>query len=155
MPVAVALAPADVHAHEHGRPVVALGAAGSRIDLEDSPEIVAFLAEHIAQLQVLDLTGQSLELGIGILLGRLVLAGEFYQDFQVLVHFPDFVVGVSPEFHSGHFLKICLGLLRVVPESGPGTVLLHFSYLLLLRSDVKDTSPAYRYADASLSPVLW
>ena len=107
------------------------------------------------QFQVLDLPGEGFELGVGVLLGGLVLPGKFQENLQVLVHFPEFIVGVGPEFHARHFLKKCLGLLRVVPESGPGTVLLHLSYLLLLRSDVKDTSPAYRYADASLSPVLW
>ena len=54
---------------EHGRPVVALGTAGSRIDLEDGSEIVPLLAEHIAQLQVLDLPGEGFELGVGVLLG--------------------------------------------------------------------------------------
>ena len=122
---------------------------------QDSPETVSFLSEHIAQLQVLDLADKGLELSIRIFLSRLVFFGELQQDLQILVHFPEFIVGVGPEFHARHFLKICLGLLRVVPESGSGTVLLHRSYLLLLRSDVKDTSPAYRYADASLSPVPW
>ncbi len=47
--VAVTLTPAQVHAHEHLRPVLALGAAGTRIDFENGVHLVLVATQHVAQ----------------------------------------------------------------------------------------------------------
>ena len=77
-----------------------LGAASSRIDLQDGPEIVSFLSEHIAQFQILDLSDKGLELSIRIFLSRLVFFGELQQNLQILIHFLNPVVGIGPELHA-------------------------------------------------------
>ena len=49
--VAVTLAPAHIHTHEHGGPVVCLSTASTGIYSEDRTEIVTLLTEHILQFQ--------------------------------------------------------------------------------------------------------
>ena len=51
--VAVALAPAHIHAHQHRTPVVGFGAACAGIDGEHRSEVVALLAEHVLELEIL------------------------------------------------------------------------------------------------------
>ena len=48
--VAAALAPAQVHAQQHLRPVLALRAAGARVDGEDRVRAVVLAAEHLLEL---------------------------------------------------------------------------------------------------------
>ena len=48
------LTPAHVHAHEHRRPVLALGTAGTRVDLHHTVHRVLLLAQHVHKFQVLN-----------------------------------------------------------------------------------------------------
>ena len=52
--VALPIAPAAVHACQHRGPVLALGTARPRIDLEHCPKAVLLRAEHILQLDLLE-----------------------------------------------------------------------------------------------------
>ena len=52
---AAALGPAQVHAQQHLRPVLRLGAAGARVDGEDGVAVVVLAAEHQLELELVDL----------------------------------------------------------------------------------------------------
>ena len=53
---AAALGPAQVHAQQHLRPVLRLGAAGARVDGDDGVLLVVLAAEHLPGLGRVDLT---------------------------------------------------------------------------------------------------
>ena len=137
--VAVALAPAEVHAHEHGRPVVRLRAAGAGIDGKDCAEVVAFVPQHILEFQRLhglDGLGEGgIQFAGFIGFDGFVLAAadtvlrEVVQDVQVVHEGSGLLEVRHPGLHAGELLEEAFGGLGVVPEIGGQAflrLLLHF-----------------------------
>ena len=116
--VAMALTPSQIHAHEHGCPVLALGASGAGVDLEDGVHLVLVVAQHVAQLEFLEhrqrLAVESVEFVFldeafldKVKTCRDLVDGEFY-----------FLAAVNPVTQGLDFLHLCLGGLLVLPEVG-------------------------------------
>ena len=84
-------------------------------------------------------------------------ACEFVQHIQVIDETRRAVEGRRPGLDGVHVLEKHLGGLRVVPEVRSLGAMLEFFYFVTLSSDVKDTSPAFPYADAEplSDPVSW
>ncbi|OPZ97917.1 MAG: hypothetical protein BWY72_01050 [Bacteroidetes bacterium ADurb.Bin416] len=71
--VTLAFTPSDVHTVQHGRPILALGTTGTRVDLEYGSQLVFFQSEHILKLQ---LFGQVQAVGISGI--HLFFGGHFF-----------------------------------------------------------------------------
>ena len=157
--VAVPLAPAHVHSHEHSRPVVGLGAACPRVDCKHCSEIVSFLAEHVAKLQGLKFFKS---LGIGFVqFPDLLCLDVFCRAFkailckviehvQVFCRRGNLVISIHPEFHCGKFLQKCLCLLRVIPEIRRKCFFLFLSdiipFLLHIDAFPEDLNPLLQFS---------
>ena len=81
---AAAFRPPEIHAQQHFRPVLRLGAAGARVDGKDRVGVVVRPAEHLLDLGRLYLHGQLVEPARQIVEDRFALAGPFQQDLQVV-----------------------------------------------------------------------
>ncbi len=114
--VAMFLAIAQVHAHQHLRPVLALGAPRAGVDFQDHSHMVLLAAEHVAQLQGLDFGHRRgihrVELG---LLEQLLLV-EIPAILQLIHSGLDFLVAVHPGLQVLDFLHLGLRLLGMLPE---------------------------------------
>ena len=114
--VAVLLAPAQIHAHEHRCPVLTLRAAGARVDFQHHAELVLLAAQHVAQLKVFDLLH-----GVGVEAVEFGLVDEFFLDeLHPGLHFLDggghLFVALDPGLEVLDFLHLRLCLLGVLPE---------------------------------------
>ena len=148
--VAVLLAPAQIHAHKHRGPVLALGTAGSGIDFKHDAELILLAAQHIAQLEVLDYP-----YGRGIQFVKFMLLHEALLDhipayFQFSACIFDIAVAVKPLLYVLDFLHLRLCFLGMLPEIRHMRAQFLFFYLDFLAVDVKDTSSAPACAQKSL-----
>ncbi len=117
--VIVALAPADVHTHQHCAPVVGLGAAGAGVDGEHRPKAVAFGPEHILELQVFHLRLGNQELLVNVLPFRV----QFRKHLKVFNRAFGGVEGVDPQLERTYLLEDAFRGLGIVPEiSGLGAL---------------------------------
>ncbi len=80
------LDPAPVHAEEHRRPVLRLGASGPGIDGDDRPQPVIGRGEEALLLERIDLVGELLHFrgGFGERRGIVLLAREIVEDARFL-----------------------------------------------------------------------
>ena len=86
----LALAPADVHAHEHLGPVLGLGAACAGMDDDDGVERIGLLGEHGLGFELVGEFDQGWDLAGQVGFGVFALLGEFEVGFDV--------VGAAGEF---------------------------------------------------------
>ena len=116
--VAMLLAPAQVHAHEHRRPVLALGTTSTRVDLHDGAELVLLTAQHVAQLEFLNLVESVGVEGIEFVLGE----HAFLDEVEAHFHFThgSFHLGalLNPHLDGLDFAHLRFGFLLVTPEVG-------------------------------------
>ena len=116
--VAMFLAVAQIHAHEHRGPVLALGAACAGVDFEHHAHVVLLATEHVAQLERLGLFEcGSIEL-IKFLLGDEFLLIEIPAVLQLFGGGSHLLVAVDPGLEIFDFLHLRLSLLGVLPEVG-------------------------------------
>ena len=116
--VALFLAPAEVHTHEHLSPVLRLGAARACGYLDDRAELVLLAAEHIAHLEVFDLRDGLRVCGVEFLFGDGLLLVEVVGELEFLHGVAHGGVAFYPEFQPLDELHLCLGFLLVLPELG-------------------------------------
>ena len=113
--VTVSFAPAQIHAHEHGAPVVGFRTACAGIDGEDGAQVVTLIAQHIPQFQGLHGL-QRLRIGLvqffsfggfpRFLLGPVkTIFREFVQHFQIIGKAAGFVEVRNPGFDAGEFFQ--------------------------------------------------
>ena len=126
--VAVALAPAHVHAHQHRTPVVGFRAACPGVYGENGAKVVALLAEHVLELEIL----QFLQC-IGV---RSVGVGPFrvqlHENVQIVGCGHHGVEGADPGLDAADTFEEGLGGLGIVPEVGSLTFGLFGSYFRAL-----------------------
>ncbi len=65
-------APAQVHAQQHLRPVLRLGAAGARLDIEEGAVRVHLAAKHALELELAHLRLEPLRVALDVARGGLV-----------------------------------------------------------------------------------
>ena len=116
--VAVSLGPAHIHAHEHLRPVLCLGASGTTVDLQYSFHRVFLLAQHIHQLQLLNGLDGLAVVVIDFLFGDHFLFIEINGQLKFVGFHAHVVIAVNPFLDGLHLLHLFFGTLRVVPEIG-------------------------------------
>ena len=155
---AVRLTPAQVHAQQHFRPVLRLGATGAGLNIEKGVAGVHFAGEHAAKFQFFNRFFRLGEIGFNagnrvfvIFLDRHFqqFGGVGQRGFQVLDAENDF-------FQSYPILPQLLRAFRVVPDIGLLQFAIDFFQLFFAAVEVKDTPSATRCAGSDLqSWRLW
>src|SRR5690606_13070868 len=138
---AFVVGPAQVHAQQHFRPILGLGAAGAGLDIQVGIVGVHLAGEHAAEFQ-LGKTGVEAAHFTANLLHRVgvVLVHRHLQQFPGI---GDAAVegfdGFHHRFEGGPLAAEVLGPLRVVPHVGVAELELYLGEALLLGGVVKDT----------------
>ena len=144
---AAALGPAQVHAQQHLRPVLRLGAARARMDRDDGVAGVVLAAEHLLHLhlgeKLLDLGSLALCLGVRV---GFALGGHFEEHLAVAETAGEALPRVERGLQLGALLQELLRGLRVAPKVRRAALLGELGGAALELSDVKDASRAYRRA---------
>jgi hypothetical protein len=112
----VVLGVTHIHAHEHLRPVLSLGATRAGVDFKHSAHRVGFLLKHVLELQVFDDFQSGGVLLIHFFLGGFAFLGEIEQHRQVVVGIFGLLVAVEPSLHLAHLLHGDFGGFRVTPK---------------------------------------
>ena len=92
--------------------------APSGIDLQDDTELILLAAEHIAQLEFLDILYHSLILLINLLFGNQSLFYEIESETQLLCLLLKCGIGIDPEMQFLDLAHLRLSLVAVIPEVG-------------------------------------
>ena len=134
-----ALGVADVHAVEHLRPVLRLGAARARVQREQGVAAVVFAVEQRGEFERVEILPHALQLPADFLAHGVVVLflGQFHHHFDV--------VGAGNEGFVVLYLRLglmgvggdALRALQIVPEAGGGHVFLIFYQIFAQLGDVK------------------
>jgi hypothetical protein len=116
--VILAFAPALVHAKEHGSPILALGAAGTGIDLQYRSQLILFTPKHVLQLQLFDQTDCFGVLCINLLFRDDALFHKIESELQLIGRGFHLLIGVDPEFQLPHHFHLFFCRFGIVPEVG-------------------------------------
>lgn len=114
--VAVALRPAQVHAHKHTRPIAGLGSASSGRYLQHGTHLVFFAAEHIAELQGAQLRLKLSDCRVYLRLFNHALAVKLYRGLDFAKLRLNGLVALYPVLQFADFAHRKFGLLGVVPK---------------------------------------
>ena len=141
---AVLLGPARVHAQQHLRPVLALGAAGAGMHFEIGIELVGLAREQRLEFAAGDFLLQFLQrvLGLGDDAGVVLLLAERDHVDVVLQVALDLADAGQRILQRGALLHQLLGLLGIVPEIGVFGELVQLGEAGRRCLDVKDASSA-------------
>ena len=135
--VTMSLGIAQVHAHQHAGPVLALCTTCTGVDFEHTVHLVGFLAQHILQFESFDSFGC---FGIGLvhfLFSHQLVLVEVECQLQFVRKGFHFVVAGNPLLESFHFPHLCFGGFLVVPKAGGLCAKLFFLHLDFLAFDVQ------------------
>ena len=114
--MAVAIGPAQVHTHEHTRPVAGLGSACSRRYLQHGAHLVFFAAEHVSELQGTQLRLKLRDGRVYLRLFNYALAVKFYRGLDFAKLRLNGLVALDPVLQFADFAHGQFGLLGVVPK---------------------------------------
>src|SRR5689334_13846756 len=81
---ALAFSPAQVHAKQHLRPILAFGPAGARMDRDDRVAMIVLAGEQHRRLQLLHQFAHALQFALDLAIHRLAFAGEFEHSVQIV-----------------------------------------------------------------------
>ena len=118
--VAVALRPAGVHAVQHLRPILCLGAAGPRMEGKDGIFAVIFPGEQGGQTHLRHAGLQLLGIGGGFLVHAFIagLLRQLDKGEGILVQRLQLIVGFHAGFELSGALEHLLAVFHVIPETG-------------------------------------
>jgi hypothetical protein len=138
--VAASLAEAQVHAHEHRRPVLGVGAARAGLDAQDGVAAIGRAGEHAIELGLAELLIDARDLRLGVGDDRLVIFGgaELEVLGRVLDLPTELVRHLQLGFDGRALAQDALGLVVVVPEPWGQGHLGEIFELSLEPRDVKD-----------------
>ena len=114
--VVVRLAPAHIHTHQHRRPVLTLGTARTRVDLEHAAHLVGFFAKHVAELKAFD---QLLRPGVSridLFFGRDAFFYILESERQFFGRIVYFTIQLDPFLKVFDDLHLRFGALGIFPE---------------------------------------
>ena len=128
--IAVSLTPAGIHSEQHIGPIQSLGSTRSGIDIHNCAEFILVTAQHITQLESLDmLCGKGIE-RIKLLLGADPILDKLGHQLEILNLLGNALVILNPTLDGCHLLELLAGTIGVIPE-----VWLLSSLLLVLQVD--------------------
>ena len=135
----VPLRPAPVHAQEHLRPVLRLGAARTRVEREDGVVGVVLAREEHLELECLKPLGDRVQLCADVTLhgGVVFLDAHLVEGFGVFIFGGKGFVGVDSALESREFLIDFLRRRRVVPKGRLAHFVFELGDFFLFRRDFK------------------
>jgi len=138
----VRLGPAQIHPEEHFRPVLRLGAAGTRLDIEVGVVGVHFAGEHAPEFQALDtrLEAPQIAFHFGCRRRVILLDGKRQQLVCIAETIRDFVKPDDDLLQPCPLLAECLRALGLVPDVRLFQLALNLGQPFRLLIVVKDTS---------------
>ena len=115
---AVLLAPAQIHAQQHLRPILRLGAAGARLDVQERAVRVHLAGEHALEFELLDVALERADVALDRLRGGLVVLfdGQVQQLAGVLQAVGHAIERADDLLQAGALAPQLLGLVRRVPD---------------------------------------
>ena len=140
---ALLLGPAQVHAHQHLGPVLALGAAGAGMHGDDGVERIGLAVEHGAGFELFVEGGQSLDVALEIGEHVFAFAGQLEVGFDVAGAAHQFFIVGDQRFQALAIAHQRLAARGIVPEGRIGQLGFYFGEFPADASRVKDT-PAGR-----------
>ena len=149
---AVRIRPFQVHAQQHGRPVLGFGAAGACLNVEKGIVRIHLAGEHALEFQLLDLEGQSLGVGLDSLDGvRIRLGrGQIQQLSGIGQGALEPIKTADDLLELGAFLSQFLGAIGIVPDAWLLELALYFLKTFEFVVVIKDTSSKSRCAPRDL-----
>ena len=153
---AVLVAPLEIHAQQHVRPVLPFGTAGAGLDIDITVRVVHLAREHALEFHVVGEPGEALDIGGNAGDGaRVVLhLGEFEKLQRVFQARFGFFERLDHILELGALAAQTLGDFGLVPDVAALQLGIDFGQTVLLVSVVKDSPAARRNASAGLSPLL-
>ena len=133
------LRPAPVHAQEHLRPVLRLGAARARVEREDGVVRVIFAREEHLKLECLQSLSDEVKLCPDVPLhgGIVFLNAHLVEGFGVFIFGGKGFVGVDSALESREFLIDFLRRRRIVPKGRFAHFVFELGDFFLFRRDFK------------------
>ena len=135
------LAPAQIHAQQHVSPVLRLGTAGARLDVEESIVFVHLSRKHASEFQLGNAFFDPVEIGFDLGDGGLVVFAD--RKFEQLAGIAKALrARVESEYYGfkrGFFLTQLLGALRIAPDVGVFKFELNLFQFFAFLVVVKDT----------------
>ncbi len=116
----MALAPADVHAHEHLGPVLRFGATRAGVNDDDGVERVGLLGEHGLRFELFGEVEQSRNLASEVGLGVFAFASQFEVGFDVVGAASEVGVVGEQGFEAFALTHQRLGARGISPYGGVG-----------------------------------
>ncbi len=136
------LRPAQVHAHQHLCPVLALGAAGPRMHRDDRVQRVGLAGEHGLRFQLLGERFERRNLALQIRLGRLAFLRQFEVSLDVVGPARQLRIVGQQRLQPLALAHQRLRLRSIRPHAGVGNLLFNDRQFPLQPSRVKDTPAA-------------
>jgi hypothetical protein len=117
---AVTIGPLQVHAQQHGRPILGLRAAGTRLNIEKRAVRIHFSGKHTLELELLDLEPESVHVRFDSLDGALIaLADREVKQFRRVAQAARQTIDAAHNMlELGAFLAEILGALGTIPNAG-------------------------------------
>ncbi len=134
---AAPLAPAEVHAGQHRRPVLRVDATFAGVDDQDRVGAVVGTVEGRLQLHRIQLFANRVELGLKLSEQLGFLFGHFQQYDQIVAGAGDFIPRLDGAFEFAKTAHFGLGNILVVPVTGFAAPAFEVGYLPLVRGEVK------------------
>ena len=116
--IAVGLGPAHIHTHKHTRPILRLGTARARVNLQHAVHLIGLLTQHILQLQLLDGSKRARISIVNLTLLDHLLAEHLHCKLHLLGAIIYLFIILNPALQSLNLFHLSLGSLCIVPESG-------------------------------------
>ena len=135
--VAVCLGITHVHSHEHLCPVLSLGAASTRVYLEDSVHRVFLAPQHVLEFELFYRGDGFVIESIHLFLGDEFLLVELESRVEFVAKRLDLCVALEPFLQPFDEFHLLLGTLLVVPETWGLRAKQFFFVLYLLAVDVE------------------
>ena len=149
---AAPLGPAQIHAQQHLGPVLRLGAAGARLDIEEGVGGVHRPGEHPLEFECAQALVERVQIGLDRGGGFLVLflGRELQQLGRVVQTGAQRLQSAHLVLETSALLAECLRLIRIVPDLGIFELAVDFFQALALGVKVKDTPSERQHALACL-----
>ena len=138
---AALVGPAQVHAQQDVGPVLGLGTAGASLDIEVAVVGVHLVAEHAAELELLENFAQALDFGHDVVHGAFVVffGGHFQQIARIGQATGQVVDGFDDLRQGSAFTAQALGVFGLVPDVRVFEFAVYFDETIMLLIVVKDT----------------
>ena len=120
---ALALRPAQVHAHQHLGPVLRFGASRTGMHSDDRVQRIGFAGEHGLGFELLGEVDQRRDFSLEVGLDRLAFLGEFEVGLDVVLPAGEFGVVGQQRFQALALAHQGLRFCAVGPDRGVGNLL--------------------------------